>query len=186
VYNELLQRAKWGTLSQGELAQVAAALHEPDPQVDRYTLLHILGRAGDRSYRSLVERFLHDQDDPMIARLALQILCSFWGETGRYLEEVLQFIQWVPWDDEEYIRLVAISAAGEYLRVHTEPRVLRALIRIFENEEEDHLTRQGAYRALARAVRRDWDQLPAATRLLDLTTQSDPLILQLAKERLLP
>ncbi|GEM_PF-7037209 len=46
TYAELLDRAKWARLSQEEINQVARELRSDHPATDRYTLLHILSRAG--------------------------------------------------------------------------------------------------------------------------------------------
>jgi hypothetical protein len=188
-YESLLERAKWGKfeqdrLSEEELAMVAEELRKPAPETDPFTLLDILGHAFAFQYRELVERFLECEDDPMLARLALQILCGYWGNTDQYLEEVLRFMRGRPWDQEEDVRQIAISEAGEYLRSNTEPRFLHELIYIFESEDEERSMREGAYFALARAVGRDWKDLPSAASHFDLVTQTDPAVIQEAKERL--
>lgn len=120
----------------------------------------------------------------MLARLALQILCGYWGKTAQYLEEVLSFMQGVAWDDEEDVRQIAILEAGEYLRSNLEGRFLQELLRIFEDEAEEQSMREGAYFALARAMGREWVELPSAARHFDLATEIDPAVIQRAKERL--
>ena len=70
---ELLRRARRGELSPAELETVAAQLRDRSTTVDRFTLLHILGEAGDESYRGLIEHYLGSHDDPMLARLALDL-----------------------------------------------------------------------------------------------------------------
>ena len=167
-YERLLERAKSGEFEQDRLSEEELAL----------------GHAFAFQYRELVERFLDCEDDPMLARLALQILCGYWGNTAQYLEEVLRFMRGVPWDQEEDVRQIAVSEAGEYLRSNTEPRFLRELISIFESEDEERSMHEGAYFALARAVGRDWKDLPSAASHFDLVTQIDPAVIQVAKERL--
>jgi hypothetical protein len=44
---------------------------------DRYDLLFVIGKANALGHRRLVESFLETPDDPMLARLALQILCDW-------------------------------------------------------------------------------------------------------------
>ena len=188
-YERLLERAKSGEfeqdrLSEEELDMVAEELRKPATEADPFTLLDILGHAFAFQYRELVEWFLDCEDDPMLARLALQILCGYWGNTAQYLEEVLRFMRGVPWNQEENVRQIAVSEAGEYLRSNTEPRFLRELISIFESEDEERSMHEGAYFALARAVGRDWKDLPSAASHFDLVTQIDPAVIQVAKERL--
>lgn len=183
-YEGLLDRAKWGKLSEQEIADVADELQKSNPGADRYTLLHILGRAGAVSYQNLVECFLECQEDPMLARLALQTLCRYWNETDRYIEQVLQFVRGVEWDEGEYVRQMAVSIAGDYLRSHDEPRLLNELLRIFEREDEDRIIREDAYFALARAAGRDRRELPSAARHFDLHTDIDPSVVKQAHERL--
>jgi hypothetical protein len=185
----LLERAKWAKteqdkLSEEELAMVAEELQKPTPEADRFTLLDILGHAFAVPYRELVERFLECEEDPMLARLAPQILCGYWGNTDQYREEVLRFMRGVPWDEDEDVRQIAISEAGEYLRSNAEPRFLHELISIFESEDEERSMREGAYFALARAMGRDWKDLPSAASHFDLVTQTDPAVIQEARERL--
>ena len=185
VYDELLERAKWGKLTGQELASVADALREGSPEADRYTLLHILGRAGALSYRPLVERHLHSPDDPMLARLALQILLRYWNEAARYQDRLLAFVRGVDWDEEEDVRLAAISLAGEYLRDAENPQLLAELVGILEDRAERQVVREAAYLALPVAAGRTPDELPSAARHFDLSTQTDPGVLEEARRRLL-
>lgn len=183
-YTGLLHRAKQGLLSEEEVAMVAGELRKPNPPADPYTLLHVLGRAGDARYRQLVEGYLGYEDDPMLARLSLQILCDFWGDTSRYLEEVQRYLKRASWDREDDVRTMAISIAGEYLRSHTNDRMLRELLAIYENEGERPGTRRAAYLALARVMGSTWEQLPPATRAFDLVSDTDARVLQQAEQRL--
>jgi hypothetical protein len=184
-YKDLLRQARSGGISEQELSMVVSQLHSTDPAVDRYTLLQILGYAGYPSWRPQVEQFLACEEDPMLARAALQILCDMWGLTGMYITEILQFLQGVPWDEGGYVRLAAISIAGEYLRNHFQSQLLSDLIGIFEDETEAAVPRQEAYFALARAIGRDWQQLPSAARFMDLGRDADPTVLNDARERLM-
>jgi hypothetical protein len=188
-YENLLERAKSvepgkDKLSEDELGMVAEELRKPDPEADRFTLLDILGYAFALQYRDLVEQFLECEEDPWLARLALQILCGYWGQTDQYLEEVLKFMRGVPWDQEEDVRQMAISEVGEYLRSNNEPRFLHELILIFEDDDEERSIREGAYFALARAMGRDWKNLPSAASHFDLITQTDLAVIQEAREQL--
>jgi hypothetical protein len=85
---DLLRRAEAGEIRASEVAEVAAELSDGDSPDDAYTLLLIIGKSGALQYRSLVERWLLSPDDAMMAGLALQILCNYWGETASYLATV--------------------------------------------------------------------------------------------------
>lgn len=97
---------------------VRSQLASPPEDAKEYTLLHIAGRRLRRPDPELVEPYLERSDDPMLVRLALQILCNTWGLTDRYLEEVRRFVSGVGWDDGS-VRLAAIAIAGRYLRATT-------------------------------------------------------------------
>jgi hypothetical protein len=199
-YEELVRRAKGGEISREEVDAVATELQKPDPSASRYTLLYIVGRSFTTSYRDLVEQFLEYRDDPMLARLALQILCHFWGDTAQYKRHVLRFLRRVDFDVENDCRSMAISVAGEYLRENPEPEFLGELIRIYEepdepesSDEDDYqasvrrleteLIRYDAYCALARAVGYDYRDIPSSLGSFD--SAEDPRsVLQKAKERL--
>ncbi len=184
-YEELLERAKIERLPTEQLVDVVHQVQHPQPQADLYTLLYILGLSGDASYRHLMEKYLESPDDPMLARMALHVLCNYWDLADQYTDQVLRFLQGVPWDDEEDVRLVAISIAGRHLRLHPDSRLLGALISIFENPEEGQTVREAAYQALAIALGRSQKDLPPASRHFDLTTETDPTVLQQARRRLL-
>lgn len=182
-YKEMLERAKSGRISQAEISTVAEELKNPRRQADPYTLLHILGKAEAKSYLGLVEQYLQFKEDPMLVRLALQILCNYWGYCSRYIGEVTKFVQGVPWDPDEEIRQSAISIAGECLRVNQDAKLLHELIQIYENDGESQTIREGAYLALARAVGRNWNELPSSARHFDLRTQTQPSVIETAKRR---
>lgn len=186
-YEELLRRAMRHQVQPGELSWVIQELLDPGSSGhpgDAYTLLHILGHAGNPSHRGIVERFLGHRDDPMVARLALEILCSYWNLTDEYLPQLMTFLRGVDWDHAGEVRQMAISVAGEYLRSRHHPEMLNTLLEIFESADEDVTSREDAYFALARAVGRDWEQLPPATRALDLTKGVDPQVIQEARRLL--
>jgi hypothetical protein len=84
----LLGQAKAGTIDKADVRRVASYLRRNPHDPDAYTLLHIVGSSFSIEHRDLVEQFLTAEWDPMLARLALQIVCSFWNETSRYLEHV--------------------------------------------------------------------------------------------------
>lgn len=73
---------------------------------------------------------------------------------GMYRNTILSFIEGVPWDtDENDVRDMAISCAGEYLRGSPkDPKMYNSLRRIVDDDEEDDSTREWALRSIARAL----------------------------------
>src|SRR5262245_4262398 len=82
-YDDQLERVKRGALTTSEVESIASELQKPEPDTDRYTLLYLLGRAGGPAYKPLVEPYLEGPDD-MLARLALWIVCGYWGQAAQY------------------------------------------------------------------------------------------------------
>jgi hypothetical protein len=177
---QLLAKAKVGLISPKEIAEVARELVGNSRESDPYTLIHILGVSGATEYEPLVARFLNASFDPMLARIALQVLCSHWGMASRYRDQVEKFVRGVEWDIDADVRIVALSAAGELLRERLGKSLLRLLVEIFTSSAERHIVRQAAYFALARAHGQDWAQLPPASRQIDLERDIDPRVLEWA------
>jgi hypothetical protein len=160
-WKELLEKAKDGLLSKHELDQVVAALKDPGTTADPYTLLHIIGRAMDASNEDLVASYLDYPQDPMLSRLALQILCNYWGLTSKYIDYVRRFLSGVDWDVDGDVRQVAASIAGEVLRTTWDDDLFRSLLDIATDENDLPEMRVTAIRALARALGCGWDDMPA-------------------------
>jgi hypothetical protein len=187
-YDDLLFRAKWESLSEDEIKSVADELQKNSPKTDPYKLLHILGRAGAVAYRKMVESYLGEEkskEDPMMARLALQILCDFWGPTKNYLSDVKRFIKKVNWDIENNVRLIALSIAGEYLREFSDQELLQMLLSIFENQDEESIIRETAYDAIARAMGCDYNDLPPISEDMDWEKQINQDYIMKAKQKLI-
>jgi hypothetical protein len=171
-------------LSGSELESVADELHSTDTKADRFTLLEILGRSGATSYRSLVETYLDSSNDPMLASLALRVLCFYWDLTPHYIDQILQFLDGVFWDTGKDCKLTAINIAGEHLRDHLSKELLGRLLDIFRTETEDKLIREATYSALARAMGKGYNEIPSAARSFDLECDIDPEVIDLADSRL--
>lgn len=62
----ILDKAKESELSNFELSIVLEELASPSPEADLYTLLHIVGRAGDPRFEELVSPYLDARHDPML------------------------------------------------------------------------------------------------------------------------
>jgi hypothetical protein len=168
TWRQLLDTAKNGRLSAHELDQVVAAIKDPDVAGDRYTLLHIIGRSMDSSYENLVASYLDYREDPMLARLALQILGSYWGKIPQYMDYVRRFLRGVDWDTDGDVRQIAISIAGEFLRKTWNEGLFHDLLDIAINEANFPEMRRFAIEALARAMGDDWDEIPPPTAKADL------------------
>jgi hypothetical protein len=174
-YLDLLDRAKQAHLTAEEVEAVAQELRHPAPESDPYYLLAILGEAGAKQHRDLVERFLSEGNDPWLTRRALEVLCLEWGDTERYIDWIERFMAGVPWDAHDDIALLAVSCAGSYLRDHTEGRLFWNLLRIHGDHAERHLLREAAFSALATAVGR-----PPGTAL---GAEGEPSVLSEARNR---
>jgi hypothetical protein len=188
--SELLEQAKRGKLSPNEIDYVAQQLVENTD--NRYTLIHILGRAEAIKYRNLIEPFLHYPDDPLVSEIALKSLCTYWGLSEQYVDELKMFIKGVEWDDFDDVRMAAISISGEYLRSASNAELLHTLIDVFENletstllksAENPELIRSCAYSAIARAMGREYDQIPNTTKISQQMQQNtlDLLLIEQAK-----
>lgn len=180
---ELLHRAKWGTTTPAEVDGVARSLMSDDPERDPYTLIHILGRSGAVLYEDLVARYLNAESDPMLARIALQALCSHWDLASKYRSEVFRFARGEPWDDEQDVQLIALSAAGEMLRAGPDRELLRLLMDVFEVPNTPQSVRESVYCALARAFGLEWTELPPASRNMDFEKDVDSGVLAWAAEQ---
>lgn len=167
--NDLLEAAKEGRISKIDIDEVAKKIKEIKKDQDRslYTLIHILGRAKAIEYQKLIEPFLIYPNNPNISKITLQSLCTYWNLTSQYLDELKMFIQGVEWDDLDDVRLIAISIAGEYLRMNTDKELLNLLLALFENQENNIvraaentlLIQSCAYSAIARAMGRNYNQI---------------------------
>jgi hypothetical protein len=122
-FMELLDRVKEGhRISDFELAAVRRALTMRTDD-DPYTLLHILGKAGDVSYTPVIEKYLtyaidDPLDDGMLRRLAVQILGQWWK-----LREVFNAVAKSAFDDpSEFVRAAAATALGDLGRAHPDIR----------------------------------------------------------------
>jgi hypothetical protein len=124
----------------------------------------VIGRAEATAHEAAVASFIERPDEPMLARLALEILCSWWGHTSKYRADVLRFVNGVDWDLEDggYVRQIAISAAGEHVRRHEDSDLLRALITVFDSTDAPDLDREIAYHALQRAAGVEWNKIRGA------------------------
>lgn len=197
--DELLERAKNGKLSQTELDHIIQKIKDSKPgdDDDLYSLIHILGKArifglGPPTIeeKKLLEKFLYYPQKPMISKIALQTLCNYWDLNDNYLKELKMFVRGVEWDDDEIVRTIAISIAGDFLKTTLDKELLKLLIDIFENKEEskllDHsispeITQGCAYQALSIAMGKSYREF-----IIELSENNclDMSVLQKAHELL--
>jgi hypothetical protein len=180
---KLLERAKTGTATRFDAAAAAAMLPDLTDSMDRYDALFILGRVGDQTYASVVEPFVDERDDPMLARLAVQILCSWWGLGAHYLDRLGAFVAGDPWDLESggFVQSVAVSASGEVLRQTQDGPLLRALLEPFDRDESGDDLRREAYAALLRASGKEPRDIPGTGS--DAWRRPDLATLELLRQR---
>ncbi len=179
----LIGKANQGLLSARELQQVVEVLVSGGNE-DPYTAMLVIGRAGAIQHRSLVEKYLKCREDPMLARLALQILCRYWGLAAEYIGEIEQFVRKVDWDEDEDVRVMAIDCAGPFLAENKLPRLLSLLLQIYRDDREDQITREAAYCSLALAAGKRVIELPLASRHFDLERDVDRSVIAFAEAAL--
>jgi len=178
--NDIVDRAKSGLLSKREVSKIARELAAGIAK-DPYTAIHVLGLMNSIEHEQLVARYLRSSDDPMIARIALQVLSANWGLAERYRSAIEEFARGVAWDSDADVRLAALSAAGELARASGDAPLVALLLSVLDDEGNPRLVRQAAYFALARASGKDWRELPPASRRLDLAYDLDGSVLRWAR-----
>lgn len=178
----LVAKATQGRLSARELQQVAQGLTSGN--ADPYEALLVIGRANAKQHRSLVDRYLQYREDPMLARLALQVLCRYWGLAAEYQEALEQFVRKVDWDEDDDVRLMAIDCAGPFLAENKAPRLLSLLLQVFHDDSERQIVREAAYCSLALAAGKRLEELPAASRHFDLERDVDRSVIAVAEAAL--
>jgi hypothetical protein len=149
---DLVRRSKEGAVLDREIDRVAEILAADEGGSDTYQLLYVIARSDVRAHEELVARFLDYREDPMVARLALQTLCTFWGLAGRYREQIERFIKGVDWDIIGDVRQVAMTAAGKFLREYRNHALLQELLRLTDPANTDKLERRIAIEAIAYAL----------------------------------
>lgn len=150
--DHLLDQAKAGTIAKGDLDSVARRLRERPERREAYTLIHILGAGGATGERELVESFLEGSAQPMLARIALAALVDHWGLGVEYRDTLRDFVRGVAWDTEDDVRHLALTSAGELARTTWDAQLVADLLAIQGDPAEDDLTRDIAFKSLARAV----------------------------------
>ncbi len=159
---DLLHRAKWGVVTPVEVERVARALAEEDiVPLRTHRLLTILGRTSGPRHETLVAGFLGATSFPRVVGLALRILTQWWDLRVEYVDVIVRLAAGEPWDEAMEARLDAISCAGEVARVTGARPLVAVLLRIAEDGDDGELMRQAAVAALARALGREYRDIPS-------------------------
>lgn len=186
--NELLVKARSDRLSDRELKLVKNIIHSGDSRSgDMYTALHILGVSAGPESSNLVEPYLHYPEDPMISRMAMEVLLGYWGLRKGYEDVLKEFMTGVTWDDEYDVRQAAIGFAGRFASDGEDRADLtKRLLDIADDESDDELMREEAVRALAVAVGDPREILPEASKRVALSSTWSAQILNRARQLLRP
>jgi hypothetical protein len=149
-FYRMKQRSGGPLITRADFDAAAAELANPNSKVDPAILMSILRKDMTRSYEALMAPFLK-VPNYRIALDALIYICLEYGQTARYIDDILRFMRGVPSDSRDGIRRYAISIAGGYLNEAHNTEVLRELINIAENETDKRI-REEAYQALFKAL----------------------------------
>ena len=131
----------------------------------------------------IVESYLDRTSDPMSVEMAFKVLCLYWHRTAQYLDRISDFIEPKSWDDEGYLRLTALTAAGAYLAKASNPGLLKRIFQIFSDPREENLVRGEAYRAMGRAAGVMPPKLPGPGRISDFEHDVDHKIVDWVREQ---
>ena len=167
-FEELLARVKrGGRLSDLELGAVRNALESGSADEDPYTLLHIIGKAGNQSLAPLVSRYLTvGLDDPsdddniaMLRRLAIQILGQWWKR-----RDVVEAVAKAAFGDPNpHVRMMAASTLGDLGVEHAQIRRKAAALLLKGLEgygKEDRYVWGSFYNGALTLVEVEWSKRP--------------------------
>ena len=181
---ELFDRARQGSVIPAELDAIVAKLNAGQ-LTDEYLALLIIGRAGHPGYRKSIDVFLLRDDDPQLVALALQILVGAWELLDDYRSVLLAALKGFKWDSEGYVRLQAISTAGECLRRQRDAEILQMVLDIYSDQTERNLIRGTAYSALGRSRGMNWNELPPVSQhRRPVEDIADPAVIDAVKRSL--
>lgn len=158
--NRLVDLARDDHLTPQQVQRILRQLDAQRGGADEYTLLNAVGWLGPE-HESVVASYLERPDDPMLSRLALQILVHRFGKAEAYMAQIAALAQGVEWDEDEDVRLVALSAAGQAVRER--PDGYRVLLLILLDTATDNaersLIRSTAIEALRRGLGEEWSTI---------------------------
>jgi hypothetical protein len=113
-YRELLERATTGAaIPPDALARIRSQLDAGRFEEDPYTLIHILGEAGDRQSLPIIQKYIDydtgdENGDALIRRIALQVIGRMWE-----VPEMFEVAKQKAFNDpSEYVRAAAATIIG--------------------------------------------------------------------------
>lgn len=170
-FDRLLERVKTGaSLSRSELQAVRDELASPNSATDPYTLLHIIGKVGDKSSRAMIDRILNtppptevweEDEQEMLRRICVQILAHWWVEADA-LDVVLRSAKS---DPSDLVRMVAASGLGALGKGHEVLRAKVAAELLTGLQSESNVgVRGGFYRGMLELLGVPATMWPLATR----------------------
>jgi hypothetical protein len=167
-FEGLLTRVKRGDrLSDSELGAVRNALESGRTDEDPYTLLHIIGKAGNESLAPLVSRYLtvgldnpsDDDNIAMLRRLAIQILGQWWKR-----RDVFESVAKAAFEDPNpHPRMMAASTLGDLGLEHRELRREAAALLLKGLEgygKEDRYVWGSFYNGALTLAEMEWSKRP--------------------------
>ena len=149
-YDLLLERANTHVITRPEFEAAAMELASPNRKGKASTLMAILRKDRTRTYEAVMIPFL-EGPDYRDALNALTYICLEYGQTARYTEYLLRFIEGVPYDWNDSIKSSAIGIVGIYLNETCDSELLRELIIVAERGTNKRI-RVEAHKALFEAL----------------------------------
>jgi hypothetical protein len=129
------QRAKLGLLTDEEIELAAHTLRESNAIDVQSKLIYALGRAGAMKYQSLLESFLTPDTDGAVVWAALTVLVTDWAMSSPTINKtVLEYIEGADWDENAFLRELAVSLAGSIARNTGDEEMMHALLRMARGE----------------------------------------------------
>src|SRR5688500_764481 len=113
-YDELLDQAKDGKkLPDNALSAIRQQLVNGEFETDPYTLIHILGKAGDRVSLTVIEKYLDfgltdPEDDGLTRRISLQVIGRMWAMPQAFNIAARKAF----YDPSPYVRAAAATFIG--------------------------------------------------------------------------
>jgi hypothetical protein len=149
--DDLLHRAQQQGLLEDDLEVVLNALDQRPSESATCALLEVLKWGADGRLAKRVEPYLSDVGEPMINRMALDVL-AHWQVLDRYENT---YSTWIArgrdFDPDNIARQMAILTVGSELRRGVAPLSLLAAL-VAATEDPDELVQEDAYMALEDAL----------------------------------
>jgi len=133
-----------------ELEWVVSELNQSTDRRRSARLIKILKYATEDWMLPSLAKFL-DGPSPGLASEVLEIFRDI-DAAAEYADQIISIMRGLPWDELQWCQRGAMECIEEYLRSHSNPRLLRELLNIYESEEFEANIREEAMRSLERVV----------------------------------